>query len=88
MQFWFLASSLSSVLKFGGTVTALVGLGIFGFHFIRENGRSARKGQNTVPSRAWRGKGAIKGLRLLTYGAVAIAASIAVSFLLPSASGV
>ena len=66
---------------------AMAGVGIFGFHFIRENGRSARKGQNAVPSRAWRGGGAIKGIRLLAYGALTIGGSVVVSFLLPSASG-
>lgn len=83
-----MASSLSTLLKFGGAAMALAGLGIFGFYFIRENGRSARKGQNAVPSSAWRGNGPIKGLKLIACGALVIGASVAVSFLLPSATGV
>lgn len=86
--FLFLVSWLSTVTKFAGAGIALTGLGIFGFYFIRENGRSARKGMNSVPTTAWRGKGPIKGLRYMAYGAILISISIAVSFLLPSATGV
>lgn len=80
---FFAASFLSTLLKFCGVLVAVFGVGLFGFHFIRENARAARRGESAVPADAWRGAGPRKGARLLAIGALMLIASLIVSLILP-----
>jgi hypothetical protein len=81
------ASAVSTVLKFAGVAFGFAGVMIFGFHFIRENARSARQGESHVRREAWRGEGPKKGIRLFAIGVAVVAASLMVSLILPGAPG-
>ena len=81
---FFAALWLSTLLKFCGVAIAVAGVLMFGFHFIRENARSARRGESSVPSIAWRGEGPKKGARIIAAGALALTASLLVSLILPA----
>lgn len=83
-RFFFIASVVSTFLKFAGTAIAVTAVGVFGFYFIRDNGRSARRGQNSVPAKAWRGAGPRKAARILAVGAFALTLSVLVSLILPA----
>lgn len=82
-RFFFTASVVSTFLKFAGIAFAATAVGIFGFYFIRDNGRSARRGQNSVPAKAWRGTGPRKAARVLAVGLFALTLSGLVSLILP-----
>lgn len=60
-----------TILKFGGVGVAVLGVGIFGYFFVRENARSARSSQNVIPMASWRGKGPIVGTMILAAGILA-----------------
>jgi hypothetical protein len=77
------ASLISTLLKFAGAALAVTGVGIFGFYFIRDNGRSARRGENSVPAKAWRGAGPRKAARIFAAGVFALTLSVLVSLILP-----
>lgn len=83
-MFLFAASWLSTILKFFGVAIAMAGVAFFGFHFIRENARSARRGESRVPAEAWRGAGSKTGARIVGVGALALMVSLLVSLVLPS----
>lgn len=80
---FFIASVSSTLLKFTGAAIAVVAVGIFGFYFIRDNGRSARRGESSVPAKAWRGVGPQKAARIFAVGAFALMLSFLVSLILP-----
>ena len=82
-RFFHIASVVSTVLKFFGTAIATASVGIFGFYFIRDNGRAARRGQNSIPAKAWRGNGPQKAARLLAIAVFVFALSGLVSMILP-----
>lgn len=81
---FFAASAVSTILKFCGVALAFAGVMIFGFHFIRDNARSARQGESAVRQTAWRGEGPKKGIALFAIGVVVMLASLMVSFILPA----
>lgn len=80
---FFIAAALSTFLKFAGAAIAVTGVGIFGFYFIRDNGRSARRGESSVPAKAWRGPGPRKAVRIFAAGVFALILSVLVSLILP-----
>ena len=80
---FFIAASVSTLLKFAGAAIAVTGVGIFGFYFIRDNGRSARRGENSVPAKAWRGAGPRKAAQIFAAGIFALTLSVLVSLILP-----
>lgn len=80
---FYVASLLSTLLKFAGVAVAVIGVGYFGFHFIAENARSARRGESAVPSGAWQGVGARKGFSIFAAGAMMLIASFLVALVLP-----
>lgn len=82
-RFFFIASVVSTLLKFAGAATAIAAVGIFGFYFIRDNGRAARRGENNVPAKAWRGAGPRKAARIFAVGVFALTLSGLVSLILP-----
>lgn len=82
-RFFHIAYIVSTVLKFSGTAIATAGVGIFGFYFIRDNGRAARRGQDNIPAKAWRGKGPQQAARILAIAVFVFALSGLVSMILP-----
>lgn len=80
---FFAASAVATFLKFAGVAFGFAGVMIFGFHFIRENGRGARQGESAVRQKAWRGEGPMKGIRLFAIGVALVLASMVVSLILP-----
>ena len=62
---WILVKTLS----YGGLAVALLGVAIFGWHFVRINARAGRGDTNEVPRESWRGRGATLGLKVLLTGA-------------------
>lgn len=80
---FFMASVVATLLKFAGAATAIAAVGIFGFYFIRDNGRSARRGENSVPAKAWRGAGPRRAARIFAVGVFALTLSGLVSLILP-----
>jgi purine-cytosine permease-like protein len=82
-RFFHIASIVSTFLKFSGAAIAIAAVGIFGFYFIRDNGRSARRGESSVPAKAWRGAGPRKAVRILAVGVLALTLSGLVSLILP-----
>jgi len=80
---FYLASTVATLLKFAGVAVAVVGVGYFGFHFIAENARSARRGESAVPTSAWQGVGARKGFSITAAGAMMLIASVLVALVLP-----
>lgn len=81
---FFVASVASTLLKFTGAAIAMVAVGIFGFYFIRDNGRSARRGENSVPAKAWRGTGPRTAARIFAVGVFVLMLSFLVSLVLPA----
>ncbi len=77
------AWGLVTAFKYASIVAALTGVGIFGFYFVRENGRSAREGGQTIPDSAWRGRGPRLGVRLLVAGVVLQLLSILIAVTVP-----
>ncbi len=76
--------TLVSVLNYSSLAVALIGIVIFGRHFIRSNGRSAQAGQDKIPMSAWRGPQAVRGLKFLGISIIMQITSIVVSLLLPA----
>ncbi|OAI42395.1 hypothetical protein AYO42_02485 [Rhizomicrobium sp. SCGC AG-212-E05] len=80
---FYIASTVATLLKFAGVAVAVVGVGYFGFYFIAENARSARRGESAVPAGAWQGVGAKKGFSIIAVGGVMLIASFLVALVLP-----
>ena len=76
-QFW-------QILSIGSLVIALIGVAIFGWHFVRINARAERKEGGKIPPESWRGNGAMLGLKILALGAILWASAIALGAILPS----
>lgn len=80
---FFAASAVSTFLKFVGVAFGFTGVMVFGFYFIRENGRAARQGESAVRQKAWRGEGPMKGIRFFAIGVALVLVSLVVSLILP-----
>jgi hypothetical protein len=72
-----------AVFKYGSIIVALTGVAIFGFYFVRDNARAARRGENAVPAAAWRGDGPRLGAWLLVTGVVLQLISIVIAAAVP-----
>ena len=77
------AWALIKILSYGGFAAALLGVAVFGWYFVQANARAARTDASAVPPDAWRGKGALRGLKLLACGAGMQIASILLSAVVP-----
>ena len=77
------AWSLVTIFKYSSIALALAGVGIFGFYFVRENARSARHGENALPTAAWRGEGPKFGAWVLAAGILLQLASILIAVTVP-----
>jgi hypothetical protein len=49
---------LTQALNFGGVAAAVMGVGVFGWTFVKLNALAARGETETVPSSSWQGKSA------------------------------
>ncbi len=74
---------LVKILSYGGLAVALLGVAIFGWHFVRINARAGRGETSAVPAASWRGPGATLGLKILLLGAGLQVASFFLSAVLP-----
>lgn len=74
---------LVKVLSYGGFIVCFAGVIIFGWYFVRLNARAARSDTAGIPREAWRGRGAMFGIRVLGFGAGMQIASIILSVALP-----
>ena len=70
-------------LHFAGVIVIFAGVGLFGAHFIRGNGRSTN---GRVPRSSWLGAGPRKGMRIIALGAILLAAAFLISLFLPDGS--
>jgi hypothetical protein len=59
---------LVRVLTWGALAVALVGVAIFGLHFVRTNAAAARRETNDVPAYSWRGPRAKLGFLIIGIG--------------------
>ena len=65
-------------------LVAIAGVGIFGWHFVRTSGDAVEADAKEISSLAWRGRGALLGLKVLACGAALQVAAILLSAVLPS----
>ena len=77
------AWTLSAVLKYCGVAVGVLGVGIFGYYFVRENARSAHIPGNSVPASAWRGRGPKLGIMVLAAGVLMQVVSFIIIVVLP-----
>jgi len=76
---WFLVS----LIRYGSLVAALLGVVVFGRHFVGINARAAQIGRADIPDESWRGAGAINGFKLVGLGFALLMVSLLLSALLP-----
>jgi hypothetical protein len=74
---------LVRVLTWGALAVALVGVVIFGLHFVRINAAAARRERNDIPASSWRGPRAKRGFVLIGIGAVMQIIAIILATVLP-----
>ncbi len=83
MQFLNFAWALVGVLKFGGLAVALIGVAVFGWHFVRGNAHAAQDNSDKVPSSSWRGPGPVFGAKILGVGIALQVMSVLLAIALP-----
>ena len=76
---WMLVKTLS----FGGFAVALAGVAVFGWYFVRINAQAVHNDTGAIPPEAWRGEGAIFGLKILATGAAMQIAAMVLAAILP-----
>jgi len=74
---------VQKVLSLAGLAFALMGVSIFGWHFVSLNAQAARSDSGSIPEDSWRGPGAKLGLRIFAGGVILAIASMALSAMLP-----
>ena len=74
---------LQKILSLGSFAVALIGIAIFGWHFVRINALAAQGDTGEIPVESWRGRGAKCGLLILASGVVLTLASIVLAAILP-----
>ncbi|MBS0281794.1 MAG: hypothetical protein JSR25_11580 [Proteobacteria bacterium] len=78
-----LAWDFVGLIRYGSLAAVLVGIVIFGRHFVGINARAAQTGRGDIPDESWRGAGAINGFKLIGLGFAMLLVSLFVSALLP-----
>lgn len=76
------ARLLHKIMSVGGLVTALSGVAVFGWFFIRGNMLAAETGNGEIPPASWRGAGPRTGLILFAAGVGVAVASVILAALL------
>ena len=59
---------LTEALNFGGVAVAVVGVGIFGWTFVKLNALAARGESSSIPSASWRGRPSLVAATVLACG--------------------
>ncbi len=77
------AWALVNILNYGGLVTALAGVGVFGWNFVRLNAAAGQGDTGAVPRESWRGRRARLGYTIIAVGAAMLVAAIALTYFLP-----
>jgi hypothetical protein len=70
-------------LRYAGIVLLFAGVGLFGIYFIGGNARAAN---GAVPVSSWRGRGPVKGMKIVAIGLVLLAGAYALGLLMPDGS--
>ncbi len=78
-----LAWDFVGLIRYGSLAAVLLGIVIFGRHFVGINARAAQTGRGDIPDESWRGTGAINGFKLIGLGFAMLVVSLFVSALLP-----
>jgi hypothetical protein len=78
-----LAWDLVSLIRYSSLAAALLGVVVFGRHFVGINARAAQIGRADIPDESWRGPGAITGFKLIGLGFALLLVSLFISSLLP-----
>ncbi len=78
-----IAWTLVSLIRYGSLAVVLLGVVVFGWHFVGINARAAEIGRGDIPDESWRGPGAITGFKLVGLGFALLMVSLFVSALLP-----
>lgn len=78
-----IAWTIVSLVRYGSLAVVLLGVAIFGKHFIGINARAAQTESGDIPDESWRGPGAITGFKLVGLGFALLAVSLLFSALLP-----
>ena len=78
-----IAWDLVSLIRYASLAAALLGVVVFGRHFVGINARAAEIGRGDIPDESWRGPGAITGFKLVGLGFALLMVSLFVSALLP-----
>jgi hypothetical protein len=72
-----------TVLRFAGIIVIIAGVGLFGVHFIGENGRSIN---GSIPRSSWQGAQPRKGMRIVALGAILLSVAFLISLIMPDGS--
>ena len=78
-----LAWDLVSLIRYGSLGAVIVGVIVFGRHFVGINARAAQIGRADIPDESWRGAGAVNGFKLVGLGFALLVVSLFISALLP-----
>ena len=78
-----IAWALVVILRYGSLAVVLLGVAVFGWHFVGINARAAQTERADIPVESWRGTGARAGVKLMALGFAILAASLLLSVLLP-----
>ncbi len=78
--------AFAGLLKYASLALALSGVAVFGMHFIRTTGRSAKADEHHIPAEAWRGPGARLAAKFFAAGVALQLFAILLSAVLPQRS--
>jgi hypothetical protein len=78
-----MAWDLVGLIRYGSLAAALLGVIVFGRHFVAINARAADIGRSDIPDESWRGPGAVTGFKLIGLGFALLVVSLFIAALLP-----
>jgi hypothetical protein len=78
-----IAWDLVGLIRYASLAAVILGVALFGKHFIGINARAAQTGSGEIPDESWRGPGAITGFKLVGLGFALLVVSLFLSALLP-----
>jgi hypothetical protein len=78
-----IAWALAGFIRFASLAAVLLGVIVFGWHFVGINARAAQTESGDIPDESWRGPGAIHGFKLMGLGFALLAVSLFIGALLP-----
>ncbi len=78
-----LAWMLALALRYGGIIVLFSGVALFGVYFIAGNARAT---DGAIPRSSWRGKGPVKGMKIVGLGIAMLAGAYAIGLFMPDGS--